>query len=68
MNAITATSNRHNSLLSMLSAKKFYSKLRLYLQNHRTRKHLSELPDYLLKDVGITYEQLERELKKSFWE
>ncbi|MFA0694570.1 DUF1127 domain-containing protein [Vibrio sp. 10N.222.49.C9] len=68
MNTITATSNRHNSLLSMLSDKKFYSKLRLYLQNHRTRKQLSELPGYLLKDVGITYEQLERELKKSFWE
>ncbi|MFA0730093.1 DUF1127 domain-containing protein, partial [Vibrio sp. 10N.222.48.A4] len=53
---------------SSLSIKKFYSKLGLYFQNRRTRKQLSELPDYLLRDVGITSEQVEKELKKSFWE
>ena len=68
MNTITATSNTHHSFLSLLSGKRFYSKLGLYFQNRRTRKQLSELPDYLLSDVGITSEQVEKELKKSFWE
>lgn len=64
----TATSNTTHSFLTSLSIKKYYSKLGLYFQNRRTRKQLSELPDYLLRDVGITHEQVEKELKKSFWE
>ncbi|MEZ9501987.1 DUF1127 domain-containing protein [Vibrio sp. 10N.286.51.B11] len=68
MNTITAIVDTNHSFLSSLSIKKFYSKLSLYFQNRRTRKQLSELPDYLLRDVGITSEQVEKELKKSFWE
>ena len=68
MNMITVTANTNHSLLSSLSTKKFYSKLRLYIRNRRTRKQLSELPDYLLRDIGVTSEQVEKELKKSFWE
>lgn len=68
MNMITATSNTHHSLLSLLSGKKFYSKLRIYLQNRRTRKHLAELSDHLLEDVGITRGQANEEVRKSFWE
>ncbi|HAS25040.1 hypothetical protein BCT47_03790 [Vibrio splendidus] len=68
MNTITATSRTNQLFLSSLSVKGFYSKLGLYFQNRRTRKQLSELPDYLLRDVGITLEQVEKELKKSFWE
>ncbi|PTO85378.1 DUF1127 domain-containing protein [Vibrio splendidus] len=68
MNTITATANTNHSFSSSLSIKKFYSKFRLYLQNRRTRKHLAELSDHLLEDVGITQNQVEKELKKSFWE
>ncbi|MEZ8313203.1 DUF1127 domain-containing protein [Vibrio splendidus] len=68
MNTITATSRTNQSFLPSLSVKKFYSKFRLYLQNRRTRKHLAELSDHLLEDVGITQNQVEKELKKSFWE
>ncbi|UPR57577.1 DUF1127 domain-containing protein [Vibrio sp. ED004] len=65
MNTITATSNTHHSFLS---GKKFYSKFRTYLQNRRTRKHLAELSDHLLEDVGITREPANEEMRKSFWE
>ncbi|MEZ8033455.1 MULTISPECIES: DUF1127 domain-containing protein [Vibrio] len=68
MDTITATANTNHSFLSSLSIKKFYSKLGMYFQNRRTRKQLSELPEYLLRDVGITQEQVDKELKKSFWE
>ncbi|MEZ9578398.1 MULTISPECIES: DUF1127 domain-containing protein [unclassified Vibrio] len=68
MNTITATANTNHSFFSSLSIKKFYSKLGMYFQNRRTRKQLSELPEYLLRDVGITQEQVDKELKKSFWE
>ncbi|TCN75723.1 DUF1127 domain-containing protein [Vibrio crassostreae] len=68
MNTITATANTNHSFLSSLSIKKFYSKLGMYFQNRRTRKQLSELAEYLLRDVGITQEQVDKELKKSFWE
>ncbi|WP_210472455.1 DUF1127 domain-containing protein [Vibrio crassostreae] len=68
MNTITATANTNHSFLSSLSIKKFYSKLGMYFQNRRTRKQLSELPEYLLRDVGITQEQVDKELMKSFWE
>ncbi|MEZ8723219.1 DUF1127 domain-containing protein [Vibrio pomeroyi] len=68
MNTITAASNTHHSFLSLLSDKKFYSKLKIYLQNRRTRKHLAELSDHLLEDVGITRGQANEEMRKSFWE
>ncbi|MEZ8734536.1 DUF1127 domain-containing protein [Vibrio sp. 10N.286.49.E11] len=68
MDTITATANTNHSFLSSLSIKKFYSKFRIYLQNRRTRKHLAELSDHLLEDVGITREQANEEMKKSFWE
>ncbi|MEZ8500091.1 DUF1127 domain-containing protein [Vibrio splendidus] len=65
MNTITATSRANQSFLSV---KKFYSNFERYLQNRRTRQQLSELPEYLLRDVGITQNQVDKELKKSFWE
>ncbi|WP_373959131.1 DUF1127 domain-containing protein [Vibrio gigantis] len=68
MNTITATSNTHHSFLSLLSGKKFYSKLKVYLQNRRTRKHLAELSDHLLEDVGITREQANEEVRRPFWQ
>ncbi|PTO70310.1 DUF1127 domain-containing protein [Vibrio splendidus] len=68
MNTITATENTKHSFWSSLSVKKFYFNFKRYLQNRRTRQQLSELPEYLLRDVGITQGQVDKELKKSFWE
>ncbi|MEZ9569752.1 DUF1127 domain-containing protein [Vibrio splendidus] len=68
MNTITATSRANQLFLSSLSVKKLYSNFERYLQNRRTRQQLSELPEYLLRDVGITQGQVDKELKKSFWE
>lgn len=48
--------------------KKFYFKVQLYRQNVRTRKHLADLPEHLLKDVGLTQHQAELEARKAFWE
>ncbi|KWU00517.1 MAG: DUF1127 domain-containing protein [Vibrio toranzoniae] len=67
MNTITEISTTHHSFLSSFPVKKFYSKFKMYLQNRRTRKHLSELSDHLLEDVGITQSQVNEELRKPFW-
>jgi uncharacterized protein YjiS (DUF1127 family) len=44
--------------------KKFVNNMRLIQQ---TRKQLTELPDYLLKDVGLNYDEVQHEINKSFW-
>ncbi len=36
-------------------------------RNHATRRHLCSLPGYLLRDIGMTCEELQAELKKPFW-
>ncbi|WP_207476167.1 DUF1127 domain-containing protein [Arenibaculum pallidiluteum] len=33
----------------------------------RERRHLAELPDYLLKDVGLNRSDVEREAGKPVW-
>jgi uncharacterized protein YjiS (DUF1127 family) len=35
--------------------------------NHRTRRQLARLPDYVLKDIGVSRTDAEQEAKKSFW-
>ncbi|WP_144777231.1 DUF1127 domain-containing protein [Marinobacter maritimus] len=36
--------------------------------NYRGRKQLATLPDFVLKDLGISRSQVEQEYAKSFWE
>ncbi|WP_428239779.1 DUF1127 domain-containing protein [Gynuella sp.] len=36
-------------------------------KNYRQRKQLMEIPDFLLKDMGITKTDLYREIQKPFW-
>ena len=33
----------------------------------RTRKHLADLPDYILRDIGVTLSQAQSEIDKPFW-
>lgn len=35
--------------------------------NHRTRDQLAHLPDFMLKDVGISRSDAEQESQKPFW-
>ncbi len=32
-----------------------------------TRKHLKDMPDYLLQDIGLTHIQADQEVRKVFW-
>ena len=33
----------------------------------RQRRHLRELPDYLLRDIGVTWFEVKAEAMKPFW-
>jgi len=47
--------------------KKFVSNIRLIQQKRQTHKQLTDLSDYLLKDVGLNYDEVQHEFNKSFW-
>ena len=42
-------------------------KVETWVMRRRTRKHLRELPDHLLQDIGLTYVQKDMECRKMFW-
>jgi uncharacterized protein YjiS (DUF1127 family) len=42
--------------------------LALWLQRSRTRRELSELPAYLLKDIGLNEADRYQEASKPFWQ
>ncbi len=46
---------------------KFVNNMRLIQQKRQTRKQLTVLPDYLLKDVGLNYGEVQHEINKSYW-
>lgn len=37
-------------------------------ERRRQREELAAMPDYLLKDMGVTREDLYREIRKPFWQ
>lgn len=39
----------------------------LWYERSRQRSHLVELPDYLLRDIGVTRAEIEIEAAKPFW-
>ena len=39
----------------------------VWATRHRTRSHLKDVPPELLRDVGLTDAQAEREYLKRFW-
>ena len=45
-----------------------YSIFSLWLFRHQARKELLKRPDHLLKDMGLTREEVEQEAKKLFWQ
>ena len=46
--------------------KKLVTHIRIIYQKRQTRKQLAKLPDYLLKDVNLNYDDAKREIRKSF--
>ncbi len=57
--------NEKFSLLEKL--KKIGKRVVRWNKNYRQRKQLMEIPDFLLKDMGITKTDLYREIQKPFW-
>ena len=42
--------------------------LHLRFAKRQSRRDLSRLSDHYLRDIGLTREQVEREVKRSFWD
>lgn len=42
-------------------------KLSTWQERRRTRNHLSELPEYLLRDIGLDKHECIKECNKPFW-
>ncbi|NOH97347.1 DUF1127 domain-containing protein [Vibrio sp. 99-70-13A1] len=65
------TTKRNNDLLQLsftTLVKKFYSYFLKWRQNSKTRKDLSELPDYLLEDIGVSKVEANKESSRPFWD
>lgn len=45
-----------------------FAKVNTWLQRSRSRRALSELPAYLLKDIGLNESDRYREISKPFWQ
>ncbi len=45
----------------------FLQMILLCLKRIEHRRHLRELPDYLLEDIGLTKHQVLSEFRKPFW-
>ncbi|MCE0494993.1 DUF1127 domain-containing protein [Vibrio salinus] len=52
---------------SVSTGKKILRKIQSWRQNFRTRKHLKDLPDHLLEDIGIDKKSVREEVGKPFW-
>ena len=38
-----------------------------WTDRHRTRGHLYQMPDYMLRDIGVSRSEVEVEYSKPFW-
>jgi len=46
---------------------RLFRMLLLWQARFSERRHLSDLPDYALRDVGLTRDEIEGEIRKPFW-
>jgi uncharacterized protein YjiS (DUF1127 family) len=51
----------------LVDYKKIINSIILILQKRKTRKELAELSDHLLKDLGLSSDEVQREINNSFW-
>ncbi len=49
-------------------ANKVLAKIQFWREISRQRKQLSKMSDYLLKDIGISRTEADREAKRPFWD
>lgn len=54
--------------IALAQLKKWIQTLRTWRQNQRTRYYLSDMPEHLLKDIGLTESDRQEEIKKHFWQ
>ncbi|HVO04239.1 MAG TPA: DUF1127 domain-containing protein [Candidatus Cybelea sp.] len=38
-----------------------------WIERSRTRGHLYQMPEYMLRDIGVSRVEVEREWEKPFW-
>ena len=60
------SSGRHGSYLQEGLVNLFDLVLN-WTDRHRTRGHLYQMPDYMLRDIGVSRAEVEVEFNKPFW-
>ena len=58
----SASHHRPHGFLALLR-----EKIALWRERSRTRTHLAELDDHMLRDIGLSHELAEHEYRKPFW-
>ncbi|HHP0480078.1 hypothetical protein OA39_03795 [Vibrio campbellii] len=67
MNNTTQTCGRLASKPQQRLVQYIFSKLAVWRKNYRTRRHLAELPEHLLDDIGYSESEVRKEIQKPFW-
>lgn len=68
MSAASSSAQAANYVHSSKAVKNsLIHKLSRWHLNWRTRRQLARLPDFMLKDIGITRIDVEQEARKPFW-
>ena len=63
-----ATSQRGAGLFSTQTLKTFLNYLVRANETAQQRHDLQKLDEHMLKDIGLTREQAEKEVKRDFWD
>ena len=45
-----------------------FDRLQGWAERRRTRNHLYQMPDYMLRDIGVSRAEVEEEFNKPFWQ
>lgn len=53
---------------SRLALFRIFELMSIWNERARQRRELMEIPEYLLRDMGITAEDVYREIRKPFWQ
>ncbi|MFH0270224.1 MULTISPECIES: DUF1127 domain-containing protein [Vibrio] len=67
MNNTAQTCGRWASKPRQRLVQYIFSKLVVWRKNYRTRRHLSDLPEHLLDDIGYNESEVQKEIQKPFW-
>ena len=59
--------HKHEDSSSLEKLQSIVTLFQVYMERHQQRKHLARLDPRLLKDVGLTREQVAEEVGRPFW-